>query len=160
MTRAFRAGAEAAVQTALATDITPIFRTMTGDAFKSVFNTTIASIVQNAAMVNAPAAITAATTDLLTVGTDDPVQFYTVNAGAGAYAFNIDLDTVGAKEGNFQELNIAKAASTNPTINIRNGSGGTNIVTAINNASAQNWYFKFVFDGTNWVRLVAHINDL
>lgn len=109
-------------------------------------------------LVNSTSA-SSADTDLLTVGTDNQVQYYTLSAGVGAYTYNIDLDTTDAYEGSVFYINIDKAASTNPTINVRNGSGGSNILS-INNASAENYGTMFIFDGTNWLRFICNINDL
>lgn len=110
--------------------------------------------------VTAPAQVSSGTTVTLTVGTNDQVQRYDFAAGGGTYTYNIDLlKGVGEVEGNYFELYINKAASANPTIVVRNGSGGSSLLS-INNASAQNWYTKFVFDGTDWVKQAAIINDL
>jgi len=110
--------------------------------------------------VTASAQVSSGTTVTLTVGTNDSQQRYDFAAGGGAYTYNIDLiKSAGEVEGCQFELYIKKAASTNPTIVVRNGSGGSTLLS-INNASAQNWYTKFVFDGSNWVKQAAIINDL
>lgn len=110
--------------------------------------------------VTAPAQVSAAATTTLTVGTNDSQQRFDFAAGGGAYTYNIDLiKSAGEVEGCQFELYISKAASTNPTIVVRNGSGGATLVS-LNNGTAQNWYMKFVFDGTNWVKQAAIINDL
>lgn len=54
-------------------------------------------------------------------------------------------------------FNVVKAASTNPTITFRNGSGGSTIIS-INNGTAQNIYVSFIFNGTDWKRLAYVVN--
>jgi hypothetical protein len=103
-------------------------------------------------------AIIAAGTDLLTVNVDAPVELFTFNAGAGAYTYDIDLDHTGAVAGNMFMINITKAASTNPTIVVRDGSGGSTIIS-INNGTAENIQCLFMYTGTAWVRLEAIVNS-
>lgn len=109
--------------------------------------------------LTAPAQISGAATNLLTVGTDDQIQVLDFAAGGGAYTYNIDLDTVAAFEGAVFYLKVTKAASTNPTIVVRNGSGGSSLVS-LNNANAENYGGVFVFDGTNWNKIIFAKNDL
>ena len=108
--------------------------------------------------------VSAAATDLLVPNVASVVETFTFAAGGGAYIYDIDLSKTypnGANvvAGTMFYINITKPASTNPTINVRNGSGGSNIIS-INNASAQNWATQFMYDGTNWIRLVAVVNSL
>ncbi|HZO57460.1 MAG TPA: hypothetical protein VFB63_32410, partial [Bryobacteraceae bacterium] len=103
--------------------------------------------------LNAPAQISAGATNLLTVGSDDQVQVFDFAAGAGAYTYNIDLDTAGAFEGAVFFIKIKKAASANPTIVIRNGSGGTTLL-ALNSIAAEVYSGHFIFDGTNWIKWI------
>jgi len=110
-------------------------------------------------MITAPAQVTGSATNLLTVSLDDQVQVFDFAAGGGAYTYNIDLDTVGAFEGAVFYLKITKAASTNPTIVVRDGSGGSTLVS-LNNGNAENYGAVFVFDGANWVKLVFAKNDI
>jgi len=107
-------------------------------------------------LVNAP--VIAAGTDLLTVNVSAPVELFTFNAGAGAYAYHIDLSHTGAVAGNIFMINIQKAASANPTIDVRDGSGGSAIIT-INNGTAENIQCLFMYTGAAWVRLEAVINS-
>jgi len=110
-------------------------------------------------LVNAPAQIDSAGTDLLTVGTDNQVQRYDFAAGGGAYTYNIDLDDTNAYEGAAFYIYIHKAASANPTINVRNKSGGSNIIS-LNNGNEEDYGCIFVFDGTDWQKLIVCLNDL
>ena len=109
--------------------------------------------------VNAPAQISAGATLQLTAGTSKQVQYLDFAAGGGAYTYNVDLlkGSGTAIIGSVMYFNIVKAASTNPTITFRNGSGGSTIIS-INNASAQNIYCSFIYDGTNWKRLAYVVN--
>lgn len=110
--------------------------------------------------ITSNAQVTAAGTDLLTVSTDDAIQRYDFAAGTGSYTYNIDLANGSeAIEGATFELYISKDNSPNPTINIRNGSGGSNLIS-INDANTESWYVVCRHDGTNWVRQTAIINDL
>lgn len=109
--------------------------------------------------VNSPATITAAATNLLTIDTDEQVQRIDFGAGAGIYTYNIDLDLTDAFEGACFWLYISKAASANPTIRVRNGSGGANLIS-LNNGLAQNYSMMFIFDGTNWLKQSGILNDL
>jgi hypothetical protein len=121
-------------------------------------------VVEGSTSILVNASVSAAATDLLSVGSSPVTQTFTFAAGGGAYVYNIDLSKTllngqAIVAGAIFNINITKAASTNPTINIRNGSGGSNIIS-INNASAQNWATQFMYDGTNWNRLVAVVNTL
>jgi hypothetical protein len=105
------------------------------------------------------AQVTAAADVTLIVGTSNPVRRYDFAAGGGTYTYNIDLSTAGAANGDTFELYINKAASTNPTIVVRNGVAGATLVS-LNNGSAQNYYSKFIFDGTNWLKMAFVLNTL
>lgn len=110
--------------------------------------------------VTTPAAITAAATNTLTVGTDDQVQEFFFQAGAGAYTYNIDLDYTGAFEGAVFWLKINKDATTNPTITIRDGAAGVGgTFASINNANAENYCAMFVYEGSRWVKMLLLKND-
>ncbi len=108
---------------------------------------------------NAPAQIIAAGTDLLTVHTDNQVQFYDYAAGAGAYTHYIDLDLTNAYEGAIFYIYIKKAASTNPTTIVRNGSGGATLIS-LNNANAENYACMFIYTGSAWVKFLCALNTL
>lgn len=113
-------------------------------------------------LVDTPTQITSGGTRLLKVGTDNPVQDLNFGAGAGAYTYNIDLDrSAGGKHfaGAMWLLKITKPASANPTIVVRDGSGGTALVS-LNNAVAENYIGIFVFNGSNWVKFAFAKNDL
>ena len=109
--------------------------------------------------VNAPAQISAGATLQLTAGTSKQVQYLDFAAGGGAYTYNVDLlkGSGTAIIGSVMYFNIVKAASTNPTITFRNGSGGSTIIS-INNGTAQNIYVSFIFNGTDWKRLAYVVN--
>lgn len=93
------------------------------------------------------------------VGTTDQVQLFNAANGSGNYTYNVDLDAAnGAFEGAIAEINVVKLASTQPTIAIRNGIGGSNIAS-INSNAAQTWHGRFVFDGTAWKKLSVVISD-
>lgn len=117
-------------------------------------------LIENGSVaINVVPTVTAAGTNLLTVGLDAQTELFSFGAGGGAYTYNIDLDKVGAIAGNSFSISITKAASTNPTIVVRNGSAGTTLIS-INNASAQTWDTLFVYNGTDWVKVRAVLNDL
>jgi hypothetical protein len=104
----------------------------------------------------ASGAITAGATDLVTVGIKEQVRRYDIDAGAGTYTYNIDLDNTGAFEGATFFLRLDKEASANPTINVRSGSGGT-VLRAINNVSAQIWHLAYTYDGAAWIEQSADL---
>lgn len=120
---------------------------------------TAANLMQGSAAMTANASASAAATKALAIGTDSVVQKFTFTAGSGAYTYNIDLSAVNATNGSIFMLNITIPASANPTIVVRNGLGGANIVS-LNNSSGGNYDAMFVFDGTNWNRQRFVLNEL
>lgn len=94
--------------------------------------------------------LSVAGTDLLTLDTDAQVRRYSATAGVGVYTYNIDLDTAGALEGDTILVRIAMAASTNPTVVVRNGSGGATLET-FNVALTTFYACQFVYTGSAWV---------
>ncbi len=108
--------------------------------------------------ITTPAQITSAATNLLTVGVDNQIQAFDFAAGGAPYTYNIDLDKVGAFPGAAFYLVINKAPSTNPTIVVRNGSGGGTFAT-INDAGADNYGALYVFNGSDWAKIFFVRND-
>jgi len=105
------------------------------------------------------AQVSAADTVTLGVGTEDQVQRYDFAAGSGGYTYNIDLQKGPAVEGSHFKIHIVKAASANPTIKIRNGDAGADLIS-LNNGNAEDWYFEFNYDGTDWKKEIGCLNDL
>ena len=99
--------------------------------------------------VNQGSAVTAAGGELLTLGTDEQVQRFNLDAGSGAYTYNIDFDKSGAWEGAAWWVFLDKEASINPTITFRDGSAGSTIAS-YNGVTKEERYLVFVYDGTNW----------
>lgn len=94
--------------------------------------------------------ISAAATNLLTLEIDAQSTRFSMGAGGGAYTYNIDLDTVGALEGDVFKVWVAMPSSTNPSVVFRNGSGGATLHT-LNTASATRYACEFHYTGANWV---------
>lgn len=110
--------------------------------------------------VNSVSTVSAGATLDLVVGTDKSIQRFDFDAGGGAYTYYIDLDLLSSDlfEGAMFHLRIDKAASTNPTITVRNGTAGSTL-KSINGASAEFWTLDFVYSGSAWLLHRATIDD-
>lgn len=91
-------------------------------------------------------------TEVLYPGFSGECHKYSLIVGAGTYTRNIDLDTVSAVTGDVFELKFTFLNTTNPTVVIRQGAGGSTLVS-LNNGTGANWFpkLRFVFNGTGWV---------
>lgn len=98
-----------------------------------------------------------ALTDVLYVGVDAQYRKYNVAVGAGVYVVNLDLDTATAVKGDVFEFRFTFLNSTNGTVNIRQGSGGSNIVV-LNNGTGANWFpcLRMVNNGAGWTLFDQH----
>ena len=74
-------------------------------------------------------------------------------AGAGAYTAVYALPVASQRTGALAEVNVELAASANPTVELRNATGGGTLLASITNpapGAAAYWYGRFRFDGTAW----------
>ncbi len=96
--------------------------------------------------------LSVALTDVLYPGVDALKRKYSVAVGAGVYVVNLDLDTATAVKGDVFEFRFTFLNSTNGTVNIRQGSGGSNLVV-LNNSTGANWFpcLRFINNGAGWV---------
>lgn len=96
-------------------------------------------------------AISAAATAILRPGFDAMANRWQMSAGGGAYTYNIDLDIDSAVDGDRFDLRFHFDNTVNPTVVIRNGSGGSTILS-LNNATGAIWRPKtiLVYNGSGW----------
>ena len=90
--------------------------------------------------------VTAAATLLLNVSSSNQVNGINFTAGTGPYTYNIDFDAVGAMPGDIFELTINLPSSANPTVLVRNGSGGATLLTLNSGGSSKQYDITGVCD--------------
>jgi hypothetical protein len=104
-------------------------------------------------------AITAAATIDLFPGFSAAKNRWQMSAGAGAYTYNIDLDGISAVDGDVIELRFHFDNTANPTVNIRQGSGGSTI-RSLNNTTGAIWrpFVRLVCNGSGWQEDDYHLS--
>lgn len=109
--------------------------------------------------VSAETTVSAAGTGNVIPHNNYQVLRYFGNTGAGSYTYAIELRTdQGAKNGDGIVLLLRFAASTNPNFSVKNGTGGSTIMTFANaGGTARTVRAEFAFDGTNWVCIDAGV---
>jgi Pectate lyase superfamily protein len=95
---------------------------------------------------SAVTALSSAGSVTLTRGVDNQVKRYNFTTGTGAYAYDITLSDTNAENGDKFVFHITTSA-TNPTVNIKDGSGATQVT--INAGTAKKHQVEMVF-GTAW----------
>jgi len=82
------------------------------------------------------------------------VAFATANAGAGAYTRTLSLVNTNATTGDVIDLRIDFAASTNPTVEVRNAtSGGTLLTTIVGDGSTGTVHAFYQYTGSAWAEV-------
>lgn len=79
-----------------------------------------------------------------------------VSGGAGTYTHVIVLDTTNANAGDVAVVTLDMAASTNPTLEVRNATSGGTLLDTIHDTSGTEtleWSGEYVFNGTAWVKV-------
>ncbi len=82
---------------------------------------------------------------------------FILNVGSGAYTATLSLPTSGRPQASVCRVRINLPASTNPTLEVHNGtSAGTILYTAAGTGTASTLYAEFIFNGTAWVLLASN----
>ena len=77
----------------------------------------------------------------------------TISAGSSPYTASIVIPDTGASSGYFYDVYLSIPASSNPTVNIYDGStSGTLLSTVNTNGVAGNTTLSFFYNGTAWVK--------
>ena len=97
----------------------------------------------------AAATYTAATTILLTPGSNQQVWRIGLATGTSAYDVNVDLSTTGARDGDYFDFYLNLPSAADRRIVFRNGSGGSAIAT-VATATSKRYGARFAFIGSAW----------
>lgn len=90
--------------------------------------------------------ISAAGTTLLNVESSFQTHGINLATGAGTYTHNIDFDSDDALPGDEFNLTLNLPSSTNPTVVLRDGSGGSTLETLNSGGAAKTFDIRAVFD--------------
>lgn len=101
--------------------------------------------------------LSAAATITFTIEESQQLRILNFGAGTGAFNYDVQLDKANARPGDFLDIRLTFAASTNPTCRILNGISGPVLGSVQGSAGSTTRYFaRLVYDGGNWIFADCH----